>query len=90
MVYMIYLWTFLPFFGAAECELLCGSLSGKAISDGTDAVVMILRVWAMYNQSTLIFSILLMFFFLEMISTLLATAIYSAPRNQFGMQTPAG
>ena len=31
-----------------------------------------------------------MFFFLEMISTLLATAIYSAPRNQFGMQTPAG
>ena len=48
-------------------------------------VVMILRVWAMYNQSTLVLGVLLTFFFLEMISTLLATAIYSAPSNQFGM-----
>ncbi|KAF8549537.1 hypothetical protein OG21DRAFT_1488441 [Imleria badia] len=62
-VYMIYLWSFLPFFGAAE-------------------FVMILRIWAMYNRSTLILSVLLTFFSLEMISTVLATAVYSAPRNQ--------
>ena len=31
---MIYLWSFLPFFGAAECELFWSSVSERANCDG--------------------------------------------------------
>ena len=48
---------------------------------------MILRVWAMYNQSKVILSALLPLFSLQIIFTILAAAIYSDPRNDSGMHT---
>ena len=47
-------------------------------------VIMILRVWAMYNRSRLILRALLMLFSVEIIFTVLAAAIYSVPRNISG------
>ena len=47
-------------------------------------VVMMLRVWAMYNRSNLILQVLLTLFFLEIISTLLVAVIYSNPRSLWG------
>ncbi|KAI9566860.1 hypothetical protein HD554DRAFT_2113247 [Boletus coccyginus] len=42
---------------------------------------MILRVWAMYHQSGLVFAILFTFFLLEITSFIVATAVQSDPRN---------
>ena len=53
------------------------------------AVVMILRVWAMYNRSTLIFRVLITSFSLEIIANVLATAVISNPTNLSGTLTPA-
>ncbi|KAF8547043.1 hypothetical protein OG21DRAFT_1573935 [Imleria badia] len=44
------------------------------------AVVMILRLWAMYNRSKIILRIFLSLFALELISSLLGAAIYSDAR----------
>ena len=48
------------------------------------SVSMILRVWVMYNRSRLILSALLMFFCLAIISTFIATVLYTDPRNVSG------
>ena len=48
------------------------------------AVVMILRVWAMYNRSTLILSVLLTSFSLEIIANVLGAAVISNPVNLSG------
>ncbi|KAF8442237.1 hypothetical protein L210DRAFT_3536113 [Boletus edulis BED1] len=45
------------------------------------AVVMILRVWAMYGRSKLVLGVLLASFFLEIVSLVLTAAIQSDPRN---------
>jgi diacylglycerol kinase len=50
-----------------------------------NAVVMILRVWVMYNRSRLILGILLMLFFVEIVSTVIAAVIGSYPQNVSGM-----
>ncbi|KAI9566862.1 hypothetical protein HD554DRAFT_2113274 [Boletus coccyginus] len=42
---------------------------------------MILRVWAMYNRSRLVFATLFTLFFLEITSFIVATAVQSDPRN---------
>ena len=49
------------------------------------AVVMILRVWAMYSRSRLILGILLILFSLETISDVLVAATSSNPRYWSGM-----
>ena len=49
------------------------------------AVVMILRVWAMYNRSTIILRTLLAFVFLEIIFIVFITAIDSDPKYMPGM-----
>lgn len=49
---------------------------------------MILRVWAMYNRSKLIFAILLLVYIPEIVLTTIVTAIASAPKNRVGMYTP--
>lgn len=59
------------------------TLEKAALSVAT--VVMILRVWAMYNRSRLILYILLVSFVLEIISVIIGTAIHSVPRNLSGM-----
>lgn len=41
---------------------------------------MILRVWAIYNRSRLILGALLTLFSLEIMFTIIVTAIYSDPR----------
>ena len=74
----------LLFLGAADCELLCSSLSEKQTLIVT-AVVMILRVWAMYNRSKLILGTLLTTFSLEIISLVLTAAIQSDAKNLSGM-----
>ena len=48
------------------------------------AVVMILRIWAMYNRSRVILGTLLTLLSLEIISTILAVAIDSDPKNMPG------
>ena len=48
------------------------------------AVVMILRVWAMYNRSTLILGVLLTSFSLEIIANILVAAVASDPTNLSG------
>ena len=48
------------------------------------AVVMILRVWAMYNRSTLILGVLLTTFSLEIIANVLGAAVISNPTNLSG------
>ncbi|KAF8553295.1 hypothetical protein OG21DRAFT_1485495 [Imleria badia] len=48
---------------------------------GAAEFVMILRIWAMYNRSRVILGTLLTLFTLEIISTLLAVAIDSDPKN---------
>ena len=53
------------------------------------AVVMILRVWAIYNRSTLILGVLITSFSLEIIANILATAVISNPMNLSGTLTPA-
>ena len=78
----------LLFLGAADCELLCNSLSEKQTLNVT-AVVMILRVWAMYNRSKLILGILLTTFSLEIVSLVIIAAVQSDARNLTGMWTLA-
>ena len=48
------------------------------------AVVMILRVWAMYNRSTLILRVLLATFSLEIISNIIAAVVTSKPADLLG------
>ena len=81
---MINGWAFLFFFDAANCELLCNSLSENRIIM-MNTVVMILRVWVMYNRSRLILGILLMLFSVEVISTIIAAVVGSDPKNLSGM-----
>ena len=50
-----------------------------------NTVVMILRVWVMYNRSRLILGILLMLFSVEVISTIIAAVVGSDPKNLSGM-----
>lgn len=50
-------------------------------------VLMILRVWAMYNRSKLVLGILLSLFSLEIVSTVVAASINSNPNNMPGMYT---
>ena len=76
ILYTISKWTFVFFLGAADCGLLCGLPSEKATLTVT-AVVMILRVWAMYNRSRLILRTLLMLFSVVTMFTVLGAVIYS-------------
>ncbi|KAG9316930.1 hypothetical protein JVU11DRAFT_3011 [Chiua virens] len=46
---------------------------------------MILRVWAMYDRSRLILHLLLALFFVEIVSVVVAAAVYSDPRNVIGV-----
>ena len=48
-------------------------------------VVMILRIWAMYNRSKVILNTLLGLLFLQIVSTLLAAIMYTNQRNETGM-----
>lgn len=50
----------------------------------TTAGMMMLRVWAMYNRSKPLLRILLTFFFLEIIFSVIGTAINSNPKNVSG------
>lgn len=50
-------------------------------------VIMILRIWAMYNRLRLILRILLALVSLEVISLILTKAVGSDPRNLSGMYT---
>lgn len=49
------------------------------------AVTMTLRVWEMYNRSGLVLTTLLALFSLEIISAVLAAAVYRDPRELSGM-----
>ena len=53
------------------------------------AVVMILRVWAIYNRSTLILGVLITSFSLEIIANILFAAVISNPTNFSGTSIPA-
>ena len=48
-------------------------------------VVMILRIWAMYNRSKVILNTLLGLLFLQMVCVLLATIMYTNQRSETGM-----
>ena len=48
------------------------------------SVVMLLRVWAMYNRSRLILGTLLVLFSLETIWDIITAALYSDPKNMLG------
>ena len=48
-------------------------------------VVMILRIWAMYNRSRVVLITLLALFFLQTVSILLAAIMYTNQRNESGM-----
>ena len=48
-------------------------------------VVMILRIWAMYNQSKVVLNTLLTLLFLQMVGFLLAAIMYTKERNRLGM-----
>lgn len=61
------------------------SASEKVNSDGDLAVVMILRVWAMYNRSKLILGSLMTLYSVVMISTVLSVAVNSNTKNLPGM-----
>ena len=54
------LWTMLVFIGAADCKIV--SLFQAQLNTLLVAVVMILHMWAIYNQSRLILGMLLMFY----------------------------
>lgn len=53
------------------------------------AVAMILRLWAMYNQSRLILTILLILFSAEIVCTIVVAVTWSNPRNAWRMWTLA-
>ena len=48
-------------------------------------VVMILRIWAMYNRSKVILNTLLVLLFLQIFSILLAVIVYITQKNESGM-----
>ena len=48
------------------------------------AVIMTLRVWAMYNRSRIILGTLLTFYVIEVIPLTIGSIIYSNPRNFSG------
>ena len=50
-----------------------------------NAVVMILRVWVMYNRSRVILGILLMLFSVEIVSSIIGGVVGSNPKNLSGM-----
>ena len=50
-----------------------------------DAVVMILRVWALYSRSRIILGALLTFYFLEVIPYLIVCIISSTQEKTLGM-----
>ena len=47
------------------------------------AVVMILRLWALYNQSRLILGVLLLFYAMESIAFFISFVILSAHQSQY-------
>ena len=52
-------------------------------------VVMVFRVWAMYNRSRLILGALLVLFSLEVVFGIVPVALGSYPKNMSGMWTLA-
>ena len=66
-------WSILVFIGAADRKIL-SSFSAQ-LNTLAVAVVMILRVWAMYNQSRLVLGILLVFYPLLIISYLVGRVL---------------
>lgn len=84
IIYTIDSWTFNLFLGAADCELVCNSFRKKRPLT-VAAVVMILRVWAMYNRSRLILGTLLTLFSLGTIPSIVGTAIDSNLKKLSGM-----
>lgn len=85
IIYMIGSWMFILFLGAADCELFLRFKFLNMEILMTVAVMMILRVWALYNRSKLVLSVLLVLFSLEIISFILAATVNSVPRNSSGM-----
>jgi hypothetical protein len=47
-------------------------------------VVMILRLWAMYNRSKLILGILLTFYIAEIVPSTIGCIVYTIPQNLSG------
>ena len=68
IVYYFCSWSILMFIGAADCKI--SSLFPAQLNTLVVAVVMILRAWAMYNQSRLILGILLVCYTISIISLL--------------------
>ena len=48
-------------------------------------VVMILRIWAMYNRSKVVLNTLLALLFIQTVCILLSTIMYTNQRNKTGM-----
>ena len=67
------LWSFLIFIGAADRKI--SSLFPAQLNTLIVAVVMILRVWAMYNQSRIILGMLLMFYAISITSYLVTCVL---------------
>ena len=59
----------------------CVVHSKKSYTLMTATGVMMLRVWAMYSRSGLILGIILTFFFVEIVSSILVVAMNSNPKN---------
>lgn len=79
-------WAYLLFIGAADCKscmLYFPNMEIQVIA----VVMMILRVWVMYNRSRLILGLLLAPFSVEIISTILNATIHSNPKHVQGMYT---
>ena len=68
-------WSILVFIGAADCKILCLFLA--RLNTLVVAVVIILRVWAMYNQSRLILGVLLVFYAISLTSFVVDHVIVS-------------
>lgn len=81
IINIVYGWTFLLFIGAGDCEFLSNPVPEKRTSIMIPAVVMILRVWAMYSRSRPVLAILLVLFCLEILSTIIGVVIYSNPKH---------
>lgn len=72
-------WTFLIFNSAADCELLFFSFLFP--SDHAFAVVMILRVYAMWSQSKWILCFLLFLYVPQVIGFIVFLGIYNNPNT---------
>lgn len=77
-------WTYLLFLAAADCELLCSSLSKMVEIMMVAAVMMILRVWVMYHRSRLILYTLLALFSVEIICAILSIPLSDPRKNLTG------